>query len=67
MFFAAFPVANNCLDYLARTNIAEEAQGRAWGLIGFICNKIRTERQIYHSSYLNPIKACAIFYLTNVR
>ena len=36
MFFAALPVANNCLDYLARTNIAEEAQGRAWGLIGFI-------------------------------
>lgn len=33
MFFAALPVANNCLDYLARTNIAEEAQGRAWGLI----------------------------------
>ena len=36
MFFAVLPVANNCLDYLARTNIAEEAQGRAWGLISFI-------------------------------
>ena len=36
MFFAALPVANNCLDYLARTNIAEEAQGRAWGLISFL-------------------------------
>lgn len=36
MFFAALPVANNCLDYLTRTNIPEETQGRAWGLIGFI-------------------------------
>ena len=30
------PFANNCLDYLVRTNIAEELQGRAWGLIGFL-------------------------------
>ena len=30
------PLANNCLDYLMRTNIPEEVQGRAWGLIGFI-------------------------------
>lgn len=36
LFFAALPFANNCLDYLARTNIPEEAQGRAWGLIGFL-------------------------------
>lgn len=36
MFFASLPVANNCLDYLVRTNIPSEAQGRAWGLIGFI-------------------------------
>lgn len=36
MFFAALPIANNCLDYLTRTNIPEEMQGRAWGLIGFI-------------------------------
>ena len=36
LFFAAMPFANNSLDYLARTNIPEELQGRAWGLIGFI-------------------------------
>ncbi len=35
-FFAMLPFANNCLDYLVRTNIAEELQGRAWGLIGFL-------------------------------
>ena len=36
MFFASLPFANNCLDYLARTNIPDEAQGRAWGMISFI-------------------------------
>ncbi len=36
LFFAMLPLGNNCLDYLIRTNIPEEAQGRAWGLIGFI-------------------------------
>ena len=36
LFFASLPIANNCLDYLARTNIPDELQGRAWGLIGFI-------------------------------
>ena len=36
VFFAALPIANNSLDYLARTNIPEEFQGRAWGFIGFI-------------------------------
>lgn len=36
LFFAALPFANNCLDYLARTNIPDEFQGRAWGLIGFL-------------------------------
>ncbi len=36
LFFAALPFANNCLDYLMRTNIPDDAQGRAWGLIGFI-------------------------------
>ncbi len=36
LFFAALPFANNCLDYLMRTNIPSEAQGRAWGLIGFL-------------------------------
>ena len=29
-------LANNSLDYLVRTNIADELQGRAWGLIGFL-------------------------------
>lgn len=36
LFFAMLPLANNCLDYLVRTNIPEETQGRAWGLVGFI-------------------------------
>lgn len=36
IFFAMLPFANSCLDYLVRTNIADELQGRAWGLIGFI-------------------------------
>ena len=35
-FFAALPFANNCLDYLVRTNIDDEVQGRAWGMIGFL-------------------------------
>lgn len=33
---AALPFANNCLDYLVRTNIPDELQGRAWGVIGFL-------------------------------
>lgn len=36
MFFAMLPPANSCLDYLARTNIPDELQGRVWGFIGFI-------------------------------
>lgn len=36
LFFATLPVANNCLDYLIRTKIPSDAQGRAWGLIGLI-------------------------------
>ncbi len=36
LFFAMLPFANSCLDYLARTNIPNELQGRAWGFIGFI-------------------------------
>ncbi|MCR4762811.1 MAG: MFS transporter [Lachnospiraceae bacterium] len=36
LFFAALPLTNNCLDYLIRTNIPGDAQGRAWGMIGFI-------------------------------
>lgn len=30
------PFANSALDYLVRTNIANELQGRAWGVIGFV-------------------------------
>ncbi len=36
LFFAMLPCANSCLDYLARTNIPNELQGRVWGFIGFI-------------------------------
>mgnify|MGYP000855754355 FL=1 len=36
LFFAALPFASNCLEYLSRTNIPDEFQGRAWGLIGFL-------------------------------
>lgn len=36
LFFATLPFANNCLDYLVRTNIPDELQGRAWGMIGFL-------------------------------
>ena len=36
LFFAMLPFTNNCLDYLARTNIPDDKQGRAWGLIGFL-------------------------------
>ena len=35
-FFTMIPVANSSLDYLVRTNISNELQGRAWGVIGFI-------------------------------
>ena len=35
-FFAMVPFANNCLDYLVRSNIPDGLQGRAWGLIGFL-------------------------------
>lgn len=35
-FFASLPFANNCLDYLVRTNIDDKVQGRAWGMIGFL-------------------------------
>ena len=34
IFFLMLPFANTCLDYLIRTNIDENMQGRAWGLIG---------------------------------
>lgn len=36
LFFTMLPLANNCLDYLVRTNIPDELQGRAWGFIGLI-------------------------------
>lgn len=36
LFFSMLPFANNCLDYLVRTNIPDELQGRAWGVIGFL-------------------------------
>lgn len=36
LFFAMLPFANNSLDYLVRTNIPDELQGRAWGFIGFL-------------------------------
>ena len=36
LFFSMLPFANNCLDYLVRTNIPDELQGRAWGFIGFL-------------------------------
>lgn len=36
LFFLMLPFANSALDYLLRTNIENELQGRAWGLIGVI-------------------------------
>ena len=36
LFFFMLPFANSCLDYLARTNIDADKQGRAWGLISFL-------------------------------
>ena len=36
LFFSMLPFANTSLDYLIRTNISNELQGRAWGLIGVI-------------------------------
>ena len=36
IFFFVLPFANNCLDYMTRTNIEPEKQGRAWGLISFL-------------------------------
>jgi len=35
-FFAMMPFANSTLDFLVRTNIDNEVQGRAWSLIGVI-------------------------------
>ena len=36
LFFATLPFANNCLDYLIRTSIPADVQGRTWGMIGFL-------------------------------
>lgn len=36
LFFAALPFANNSLDFLTRTHIPDEAQGRVWGMVGFL-------------------------------
>lgn len=35
-FFMMLPFANNCLDYLVRTNTPVELQGRIWGIVGFL-------------------------------
>ena len=35
-FFMMLPFANNCLDFLVRTNTPVELQGRIWGLVGFM-------------------------------
>ncbi len=36
LFFAALPFINTSLDFLVRSNIDNEFQGRVWGLISFI-------------------------------
>lgn len=36
LFFAMLPFTNASIDYLLRTNIGNETQGRAWGIIGLI-------------------------------
>ncbi len=36
LFFAMLPFANTSLDFLIRTNIENDLQGRAWGLVGVI-------------------------------
>ncbi len=36
IFFSTIPIINAILDYLIRSNIANNIQGRVWGLIGLI-------------------------------
>ncbi len=36
LFFSMLPFTNMSLDYLIRTNISNDVQGRVWGLIGII-------------------------------
>ena len=35
-FFLMLPFANNCLDFLVRSNIPDKLQGRIWGIVGFM-------------------------------
>ena len=35
-FFMMLPFANNCLDFLIRTNTPVKLQGRVWGIVGFL-------------------------------
>lgn len=35
-FFMMLPFANNCLDFLIRTNTPVKLQGRVWGIVGFM-------------------------------
>lgn len=36
LFFTMLPFANTCIDYLIRTNVPNDVQGRIWGFIGII-------------------------------
>lgn len=36
LLFSMLPLCNISLDYLVRTNVREDVQGRVWGLIGII-------------------------------
>jgi len=36
VFFTALPFVNTCADVLIRTNIPNDVQGRAWGMIGLL-------------------------------
>ncbi|MGN0250022.1 MAG: MFS transporter [Oliverpabstia sp.] len=36
VFFMMLPFANNCLDFLVRTNTPTGLQGRVWGIVGFL-------------------------------
>ena len=35
-FFFMLPFVNNCSDYLVRTNVLEEYQGRVWSIMSFV-------------------------------
>lgn len=36
LFFAMLPFIDSCVDFLLRTNISNDTQGRAWGIIGVL-------------------------------